>query len=441
MSLSTEASQRFERGVDPNGVVFASNRAAALMAEIAGGTVITGLIDRYPSRIEPKKISVRPARINHLLGTSLPVDVMTDILNRLELTYNDQTVTVPTFRPDIEREVDVIEEVARINNYDTIPVADTSFVRMDTERNSTELFYDLLKSTCCEIGLSEAITNSMISKKEIEAVNDHVNVTILNPISDDMNAMRPSLLPGLLKVAAYNINRQQADFRFFELGRIFGKNAADNPDDQAYSLAFLIHGGRYGRNWGEAVQSIDFYDIKGIVEQFCDKISLDNLEFILYDRNGYYRPERALSLNLQGQNIGSFGQIKPEVASVFGIESDVYGFDLNISGIEHLIYKNQRYQPFSRYPAIEKDLALIVGTDIAAGKLRSFILKTGYPLAREIIIFDIFHGGHLGEGKKSIGFRIRFQSKERTLTDKEVSQIFDEIIKQVERKFNAKLRE
>jgi phenylalanyl-tRNA synthetase beta chain len=441
MGVSTEASQRFERGVDPNGAVLASNRAAALMAEIAGGTVVSGFVDRYPAKITPKKVSVRPARVNHLLGTSLQVDEMTDILDRLELNYKNETVTVPTFRPDIEREVDVIEEVARIINYDSIPVSDTLSIRMDSERNSAELFFDRLKSACCEIGLSEVITNSMGSKREIEAVNDRVNVAILNPISDDMNAMRPSLLPGLLKVAAYNINRQHEDLRLFEVGRIFGENAAENPADQVYSLALILHGERYRKSWEGAVPNIDFYDIKGMVEQLCDKIFLDNIEFILYDRNGYFRPEQGLSLTRQGQYLGSFGQIKSEIATVFGIESDVYGFELKISGLEHLIDENLRYQPFSRYPVIEKDLALIVENEVPADSLRAFILKTGYPLAQEIVIFDLFQGKHLGAGKKSLGFRIRFQSKERTLTDKEVSEIFYEIIKQVERKFNAKLRE
>jgi len=365
---------------------------------------------------------------------------MTDILNRLGLTVQDETVTVPTYRPDIEREVDVIEEIARIINYDTIPVTVTSSIQMDAEANPDDMFYDRIKQVCCESGLTEVITNSMIAKKEIEAVGDQVKVTILNPISDDMNAMRPSLLPGLLKVAAYNINRQRLDFRFFELGRIFGKNTAVKPEEQVYSLAFLLHGGRYRSSWEGTIPQVDIYDIKGIVEEFSTKIFLDNLDFILYDRNSYFRLGHALSLSRNGQYLGALGQIKPEIAAVFGIESTVYGFELTLSEIERLIHTRVRYQPFSRYPAIEKDLALIVDGDLAAEELRVYIRKLGQPLAQDVVIFDLFQGKHLDEGKKSIGFRIRFQSKERTLTDREVSEVFKVIIKQVESKFNANLR-
>jgi phenylalanyl-tRNA synthetase beta chain len=440
LALSTEASQRFERGVDPNGAVLASNRAAALIADIAGGNVIRGLIDSYPTKIKAKKIRVRPARVNHVLGTSLPTSKMTDILNRLGLSYQNETVTAPTFRPDIEREVDVIEEIARIIDYDTIPVKASTAIKMDAEANPDDLLYDRIKRVCCEIGMTEVITNSMIAKKEIEAVKDQIHVTVLNPISDDMNAMRPSLLPGLLKVAAYNINRQNQDMRLFELGRIFRKDAAIKPEQQVYALGFLVHGGRYRSGWEGTVVPVDIYDIKGLVEAFCAKIFLDNLDFILYDRNGYFRSGHALAISRKGRYLGGFGQIKPEIAAVFGIESTVYGFEIDISGIEALISPRVLYQPFSRYPAIEKDLALIVEGNLEAEELRLYISKAGQPLAQEVVVFDLFQGKHLEAGKKSIGFRIRFQSKERTLKDREVSKVFEEIINQVEKKFNAKLR-
>ena len=441
LGLTTEASQRFERGADPNGAIRASDRATALIVEIAGGSVADDIIDCYPEPIEPKKVSVRFSRVNKVLGTSLKKSEMTDILNGLELLYDNETVTVPTFRPDIEREVDIIEEIARVINYDTIPVAQRLSVRMDGELNPADLLFDRIKTVCCELGMTEVINNSMVSRREIEAINDRAHVKILNPISDDMNVMRPSLLPGILKVTAYNINRQYMDLHLFELGRIFAEDASVNPDQQMYTLAFMLHGGRYQKSWEGEVPQVDLYDIKGRVTEFCKKIFLDNLDFILYDRNGYFREGYALSVIYQGENLGSFGQIKPEIAAVFGIESPVFGSELYLREMESLYMRPVQYQPFSRFPAVEKDLALIVDEGIAADTLKKFIQESGAPLAQETAIFDFFRGKHIQPGKKSIGFRIRFQSKERTLTDKEVLRVFEKIIKQVERKYQAKLRD
>jgi phenylalanyl-tRNA synthetase beta chain len=383
---------------------------------------------------------VRSERIHQLLGMTIPVSQTVDILHRLGFKYEDHTVTVPTFRPDIAQEADIIEEIARIINYDTLPVASTSIIHMEKEANTEELFHERVKTACCELGLMEIITNSMVSRKDIEAVGDSVNVTILNPISDDMNAMRPSLLIGMLKVVAYNINRQLPDLRFFELGRIFKKNAAVNPDDQPYALAMVVHGLRHKKGWEGAVSSVDFFDIKGLVEAFCLKIFLDNLDFILYDRNGYFRPGQALSIMKEGERIGDFGRIKAEITSVFGIESDVYACELLTDKIGRDSRSRLRYHPYSRFPAIEKDLALVVDSSVSAEELRQFIHKAGKPLAQDVTIFDLYRGKHLESERKSLALRIRFQSIERTLTDKEVNEIFETIIKEVEKKFNAKLR-
>ncbi len=302
LGLFSEASQRFERGVNPNYIPFACDRAAFLMQELAEGEVLKGIVDEYPEKIVEKEVSVRPSRINHLLGTDLNEKEIGGIFSRLGIKYDQNRAIVPTFRPDIEREVDLIEEVARLIGFDSIPVKKQSLIEYDAKLNKSETLFNLLKTEIKQLGFFEALTNSMVSKQELGFIGDGEYIKILNPISDDMNIMRRSLIPGLLKVLCYNINRSAFDMRLFEMGRVF-KNSDSNS--QPYFLSGLIHGSRKYPGWSETALPVDFYDVKGVVETFLSKIFLDKYEFILYDNTLYFDPEQALKVACDGELLGS----------------------------------------------------------------------------------------------------------------------------------------
>lgn len=441
LNLSSEASQRFERGVDPNGVLYACDRAAFLMAELAGGEVLHGIVDKYPVKINNKKVKVRTERVNHLLGTKLTDDTITDIFRRLGINYSNGEADIPTFRPDLEREVDMIEEVARMITFDKIPLREQTFLEYDIPINREDILYQFLKEETRGIGFYEVITNSMISLKEMESIDKAEYVKILNPVSDDMNIMRRSLLPGLLKAAAYNINRNMSDLRLFEIGRVFLNSHVDSGENQPYLLSAIIHGNRRIANWSENGLAVDYYDIKGCVETFFNKIFLDKVEFILYDKNVYFDINQAVSVHIKNKMIGRFGKINSDITRHLGIDSDVFGFEFSVDEFKKYVDLNQLFEVYSRYPFVEKDLSLIVDNDVQAGDLRQLIYESGKPLVHQVDIFDLFKGEKLGETKKSIAFRIRFQSSDRTLNEKEVSKVFKKIISDAEYKFNANLRD
>lgn len=441
LGLPSEASQRFERGVDPNGIPFACDRAAWLMAELAGGDILEGIVDEYPIPIKPKKINVRLERINHLLGTRLSEKEITDLFSKLEIIYQKGEAFVPTFRPDIDREVDLIEEIARLINYDNIPIKEQTNIDYDVSPNQNEMIHQFLKSEIREQGYLEVLTNSMVSFRELETIDKNDYVKIMNPISDDMNIMRRSLIPGLLKVLAYNINRNVADLRAYEMGRVFHRPETESSDSQPYYLSGIIHGARRNPGWSEQEVGVDFYDIKGSVEAYLDKIFLDNFELILYAKTVYFDQDQAIGIHVNNENLGYFGRIKSEIAQKFNVDSDVYGFEFSVNTLKNHINLNKLFTMYSRFPFVEKDLALIVSSEVKSGELENLIYKVGKPLVKKVGVFDLFKGKQLGDNKKSIAFRIRFQSSERTLNDKEVSKVFNKIIKDAGRNFNATLRE
>jgi phenylalanyl-tRNA synthetase beta chain len=441
LGLPSEASQRFERGVDPNGIPFACDRAASLMAELAGGEILKGIVDEYPDPFKPLKINIRLERINHLLGTELTDKDISSIFTRLEIIYKNGEALIPTFRPDIEREVDLIEEVARLINFDNIPVKIQTNIEYDATQNKNESFFQFLKSEIREQGYYEVLTNSMVALRELESIDDNQYVKILNPISDDMNVMRRSLIPGLLRIVAYNLNRNVYDMRIFEMGRVFHSSDTEASESQPYYLSGIIHGSRRSAGWSEKPSTVDFYDIKGSVQSYLNKIFLDNIEFILYDKNIYFDSDQVIAIRIKNQNLGHFGRINPEITKKFDIDSDVYGFEFSINAFKNHINLNQLFEMYSRFPFVEKDLALIVTDDVKAAELENLIYKIGNPLVKKVDVFDLYMGKHLGENKKSIAFRIRFQSSERTLNEKEVSKIFNKIISDAGRTYNATLRE
>jgi len=349
LGLSTEASQRFERGMNPNGVVFAANRAAQLMCKYAGGKILSGTVDNYPSTINSKKYEVRVDRINKVLGTTLSEKNMMKILNSLEIDYKDGKVTIPTFRPDLEREVDIVEEIARCINFDNIPVKEKTNIFYENIINDKDTYFYFLKNQLAELELSESLTNSMIPKNIVPDENkENYLIPLYNPISDDMNVMRPSIFPGLLKSVSYNLNRNQGNIRLFELGRIFIRLNDQFESQQPYNLTGVLCGNKNNPNWSATADKIDYYDIKGIAESFLNKIFLDKVEFILYDSHIYFDKKVCLAIKKGDQTFGYFGKINTEILNSFDIGLIAYrlyslSLALNVDSTFLIVFINRLF--------------------------------------------------------------------------------------------------
>lgn len=441
LGLISEASSRFERGVDPNGAIVAADRAAYLYAEIAGGKVLKGIIDVYPEEIRERQFETRVSRVNLLLGTDLSEKEIIAILNSLQIKYDGKKVTVPTFRPDLEREVDIIEEVAQMISFENIPIRKYTNLPYEFEVNRGEYFRHWLKETLCELGLTEVQTNSMLAAREVENAGAESIVKIMNPISDDLNVLRASLIPGLLKVAAHNINRKSSDFAIFEIGRIFCGEDVEDKSHQAYKIGGLMTGQRSVPSWDASSELVDFYDVKGLVESLLDKIFLDKYQFILYDNDVYLEADQQLAIVAGGAQIGVLGKVSERAGNAFEVEQPVYVFEIDVAALEKLSARDRQYQPYSKFPFVEQDLAFVADLGLAAGELIETIEKAGKPLISDVSIFDVFTDKKLGDNKKSIAVRMRFQSAQKTLKDKEVERQVKKIINTVERNFGIKLRD
>ncbi len=440
LGLSTEASQRFERGVDPNGVCYASNRAAQLIAELCGGEIYEGIVDIYPQPIEPKKVPLKIDQINNLLGTHLKRDKIIQILESIDLKVQDNYLIAPTFRPDLERVADIAEEVARLYGLDNIPAKEKITIYYNISRNELDAFVDELKTILTGIGLQEVITPSMINSEVWSHLTHEKIYPILNPISKDMDGLRNTLIPSLAQVVVHNLNRQIKDLRLFEINRVFiTPKSLQVPPVEELHLGMAVCGKREGDLWYSSQQYTDFYDIKGILEVFFSKISLDNWQFISYSHSAIQGD--GLGIKVGDTEIGFCGLLSDKIKQHFEIDEDVFIAELKVKNLFDYRRTDKKYKPIPRFPFIDRDIAFIVDESIEAASLEEVIWKNGGEFLQEVEVFDIFRGKQIPEGKKSIAFRMIFQSPERTLTEEEVNQVITKIINAVLKSHKAKLRE
>ncbi len=373
LGISTDASQRFERGADPNGVLYALNRATALVAELAGGTILKGAIDVYPKPVKERLVPFRPARANAVIGIDQPAPAMIRSLRLLGLrpvkqTKDTVTFAVPTFRVDLEREIDIIEEVARIYGYDNID---------DKTRTSVEFVQlfprvalaDPIRTRLIAAGLNEVITNSM--QDEMRArLSGAEPVSILNPQNQEMGFLRTSLMPGMLDVVVRNINVNLPDLRLFEIGHVFCRDASAAPklvEDflEEERLGFVLTGAGSTGHWSEKKRVADIYDLKGLAEGLLEVFALDKCRVISYPTASGLT-ESTLAIEIAGSYAGYAGIIKPSIVKFFGIEQDVFVAELALSGLA--MRGSVKYRVLPKYPRVRRDVAFGVPLDTSAGK-------------------------------------------------------------------------
>ena len=445
LGISTDASQRFERGADPNGVMYALERAAALVAELAGGTILKGSIDVYPKPVKERLVPFRPARANAVIGIGQSAPAMIRSLRLLGLrpvkqTKNTVTFSVPTFRVDLEREIDLIEEVARVYGYNNIE---------DKTRTSVDFVHpfprvaqaDPVRTRLIAEGLNEVITNSMHDEKRAR-LSGAEPVPILNPQNQEMGFLRTSLIPGMLDVVVRNINVNVPDLRLFEIGHVFCKDASATPklvEDflEEERVGLLVTGAGIPGHWSGRNRVADIYDLKGLVEGVLEVFALDKCRVISYP-TGSGLTESTLAIEIAGSYAGYAGIIRPNILKFFGIEQDVFVAEMALSAL--VMRGGVKYRALPRYPRVRRDVAFGVPLGTSAGTVLEVIRKSAGELLESVDVFDVYQGQNVPEGMKSIALALELMSREKTLTDAEIEAVMQRVIGEVEKECGATLR-
>ncbi|HQI41775.1 MAG: phenylalanine--tRNA ligase subunit beta [Ignavibacteriales bacterium UTCHB2] len=447
LGLSTDASYRFERGADPNITKFAAERCAKLVEQLADGKIVNGLIDVYPKVITPKEIKLRFSRTNKILGYEILPDKIKKILSRLGLAIkvlddDNLLVSVPTFRPDIEREIDLIEEIARINGYDNIPTVSRINITLEQKHDETEID-EKIRQLATGLGFFEMINNPLQSEEDVKFFGNPIRIS--NPLSADMEYLRTTLISGALLTVSRNLRQGVKEIKLFEIGNVFNKKTESEIksfDDftENQNLIFLISGKEHLKGWNISEKESDIYNLKGIVDSFLLKLSLDN---VLID--SYYSTANEIfayyfSKNYNKVEFDSGGKIKKEVLKQFDINQDVYCFEFNLTELKSLNVQKRRFTEPLKYPKVIRDFAFIFDESVKYLDIKEFIKKKSSQLLKEVTVFDLFESELLGQGKKSIAFTLEYYDYNRTLTEEEVEKDFNNLITLVTKEFNAQLR-
>ncbi len=449
LGLSTESSYRFERGVDPCGTEFAADRAMELLNQLAQGKVSDGRLDVNPQPHQSGKVTIHTDYTNRLLGIDLDAADIKNILKRLQFDLvesdeNSFTVRAPSYRFDIEREADLIEEVARIYGYNNIPTTLPVIREQGGSGFDDDRLPRLLKSMAVAYGYSEAINYSFMDPAALDQLHIPDSdrrkkfVKLINPLTEELSVMRTSLLPALLTNLADNYRVFQRDIMLFEYGKIFYVRDNEQQPDENFYLAGIASGQRYPLHFENPGKTIDFYDIKGLLENIASACKLV-FSFSADNPESYLHPGRAATILLNDETIGCLGQLHPDIAEQMDVAQDIFIFELQVQPLLSAAGFHPSFQSIPRYPANYRDLAVVIDEDIAAEKLIEAIRQSS-KLVAAVDIFDIYKGSQIPADKKSIALKITFQDMNKTLTDKKVNAIIEKIGKRLKHDFNGLIR-
>nr|WP_275950263.1 phenylalanine--tRNA ligase subunit beta [Desulfonema limicola] len=450
LGLKTDASHRFERGVDPDGTIAALNRAALLMAEIGGGTLIGGLIDEHPVIIKNSPVSMSVNSVNSRLGINLSQDEMADLLSSIEFdvqkTNSDYLKVVPpSFRVDISRAEDLSEEVARLWGYDNIPV---TFPSMPSEPARWSKGFEVrnqIKDIMCRFGFAEVINYSFISPSFCDKLQIKIGdirrrlLNILNPLTEDQAVMRTTMIPGLLETMGRNLSKQNRNLKFFEIGKVFFSKGQDVQPDEVEMLAALWTGLRNESSWHEKEAVCDFYDLKGAAEGLLDILGIKNPVFTAYEDQDCdcTIPGRTAGIVIQGTIIGFIGEVHPNTLESYGLKQNAFIFELNVDILKNLISDDKQAQALPKYPSISRDITIIVNKNIEAVSLINSVRNMDEQLVEDIFLFDVYEGENIPQESKSISFRIVYRSSQETLEDEAVTFVHKKISEMLLKEYNA----
>lgn len=446
LGLSTESSYRFERGVDYKNTLVAANRAAQLIAELSGGEIVGGYIDENPIKFDEVEIELRVSRTNKVLGIELSREEIADILLRLGIQVvksNGDVLlcTIPSFRPDLTREIDLIEEVARIFGYDKIPGDSRINFEISIDKIQLQL-EDKVREILTGYGLYEVMNNTLLNEKEADFDNLKT-VKILNPISQELSHLRPSLIPGLLKTVSLNHRFSEFDLHLYEIGRVMiAKNDIVTKEDdfvEVEKLGICFTGKLVDKNWKEDAVNTDIFYLKGIVEALLEKLSLDNINFTSYNvlENKFYSIE--IKVFIEKTYIGSLYKMTENYLKIFDIEKPVYIAELDLEVLKSLPKSAITFNKLSNYPKVERDISFFVNYDVPYEKIEHIIWKVADKLLINVYLFDLYFDPQKSN-QKSLAIRLEFQSFEKTLTAEEVDERVNRITSILEKELSIQLR-
>ncbi|ADC48708.1 phenylalanyl-tRNA synthetase subunit beta [Alkalihalophilus pseudofirmus OF4] len=449
LGLRSDSSARFEKGVDPSRVKAAGERAAALIAELCDGTIVSGVVESDQLNREEVQVHLNLPRMNNRLGTDISKADVEGIFNRLQFTYEDQgetlVISAPTRRGDIQIEEDLFEEVARLYGYDTIPttlpVGATTQGALTPYQAKRRRVRRYLES----VGLTQAITYSLTSPKKAEGFAEEspaeTAVRLAMPMSEDRSTMRTSLIPHLFDVLTYNLNRKNQDLHLYEVGSIFTseeKVLTSQPVERemvaaAFTGLWLEH------PWQGEKKPVDFFVVKGIVEGLFAEFGLEDQVSFKQAKRPKMHPGRTAVIMLNDVEAGFIGQVHPSTEKEEDLR-ETYVFQLDLEMLLNVDVEDVVYQGLPRFPSIQRDIALVVNSEVQAGEVEKLISQTGGSLLRSVQLFDLYQGEHMEEGKKSLAFSLTYLDPEKTLTDEDVTLVHEKVLEELQAQIGASLR-
>ncbi len=446
--LSTEASQRFERGADPSITQWAADRAAKLIQETSGGEILKKAIDVYPRKISERTVEVRAARANEILGLSLSSKEIISLLSRLRLTpvksrrKGHLGFRVPPSRPDLEREIDLVEEIARVHGYNNIDTKMISTIKFHDRAPAADLA-DELRRILTGAGMMEMVANSM-QDLQVASLSGESIVRIANPVSKDMAALRTSMIPGTLAIVRDNIFHGTKDLRLYEIGKIYRNDPHSRKGPvpgyiEENRLIIAMTGSAAPLTWDGPQRAVDLFDLRGELQALCDTILLDKIKFIPYSTTKALT-EKGLTLEINGEYGGLLGSVRPDLLAGYEIDQPVFVAEVMIDVMEKHKGGVKEFHPLSKYPSVMRDLAVVVREETPLEDLERLMRESGGPLMRRIELFDVYRGDQIEKGNKSCAFALEFMAEDHTLEQEEVDRIMQKITRRVAQDLNASIR-
>ncbi|MGI5824675.1 MAG: phenylalanine--tRNA ligase subunit beta [Bacillota bacterium] len=453
LGLHSEAALRYEKGVDITKCCDVAKRATQLLCDICGGEAVSGIIDTLDHEIPERKVIMRPARVNHVLGTDFKAEDMVRVLKALKFELHQieddpvygttYEIPVPSFRADITEEVDMVEEVVRMLGFDHVPVHLPYGEMTEGKLTAGQKFNDDIINSVVGLGANQILTYSFMNPKEWDkmhlSADDTLrqNVEIMNPLNEDQKVMRTSLIPGMLKVTAKNHSRRNNDLLLFEKASVYIPTDGDLPQED--TCLGIIATGKGSDNWLGEGEEYDFFYIKGLWEalaaKFGVKWSVKPINDILY-----LHPGRAAEIFADGETIGFLGEIHPLVAKEYDLNNKATVMQINLDKMFTHIKHLPVYESLTKFPASTRDIAFTVKKDISVGDIEDVIRAEGGKYLTDVYLFDVYEGVQIGKENKSLAYSMTFLCRERTITDDEVNAAFQNILDNLESKFDAKLR-
>ena len=456
--LNTDASFRYERGLDPNQTVEVMKRAALLIQEVAGGTITGAIQDIYPVPVAPYRVELTYDKVNTLIGKGIPVETVKSILESLEMKIVSETaeglvIDVPVYRIDVQRDVDVIEDILRIYGYNNVEFSDNvkSNLSYQTPTDRSYKLQNLISEQLCGCGFNEILNNSLTRSAYYDNLSTYPVshcVMLMNPLSADLNCMRQTLLFGGLESVEHNAKRKNGNIRFFEFGNCYDYNIDHKKEDETlaefsedYRLGLWVSGSRVDNNWAHPNEKSSVYELKAYVENILVRLGV-NLQKVIFGNlaNDIYSAGLSITTS-SGRQLGTMGIVSPKICKELDIETDVYYAELSWTLLMKEIKKSKvTFSEISKFPAVKRDLALLLEKNVQFAEIEKIATESERKLLKDVALFDVYEGKNLPAGKKSYAVSFYLQDEGKTLNDKQIDAIMKKIQTNLEQKLGAQLR-